>query len=80
VQVTTVQADAADEVAIEAVCKRALDEEGRLDVFFANVCELLFPSLHQAYILFKAGVATLKLFPDISAADFTENMRINALS
>ncbi|TDL21309.1 NAD(P)-binding protein [Rickenella mellea] len=36
VKVTTVQADAADEVAISGICKRALQEEGRLDVFFAN--------------------------------------------
>lgn len=36
VKVTTIQADAADEAAISAVCDRALREEGRLDVFFAN--------------------------------------------
>lgn len=36
-QVTTIQADAADEAAISGVCKQALQEEGRLDVFFANV-------------------------------------------
>lgn len=36
-QVTTLQADAADEAAISGVCSRALHEEGRLDVFFANV-------------------------------------------
>jgi len=36
VKVTTVQADAADEVAISGVCKQAMQEEGRLDVFFAN--------------------------------------------
>ena len=38
VEVTTVQADAADEQAIKDLCARALEEEGRLDVFFANVC------------------------------------------
>ena len=37
VNVTITQADAADEDAISKVCKQALDEEGRLDVFFANV-------------------------------------------
>ena len=37
VLVTTIQADAADEKAIASVCKQALAEEGRLDVFFANV-------------------------------------------
>lgn len=43
VQVTTIQADAADDAAIAAVCKQAIDEEGQLDVFFANVC-LSLPS------------------------------------
>ncbi|KAF8840509.1 NAD(P)-binding protein [Paxillus ammoniavirescens] len=36
VKVTTIQADAADDAAIAAVCKRAVEEEGQLDVFFAN--------------------------------------------
>jgi len=36
VKVTTMQADAADEAAISEICSRALREEGRLDVFFAN--------------------------------------------
>jgi len=36
VKVTTIQADAADEAAISGVCKQALQEEGRMDVFFAN--------------------------------------------
>jgi NAD(P)-dependent dehydrogenase (short-subunit alcohol dehydrogenase family) len=36
-QVTTIQADAADDAAISGVCKQALNEEGKLDVFFANV-------------------------------------------
>jgi len=36
-QVTTVQGDAADEPTISGICERALKEEGRLDVFFANV-------------------------------------------
>ena len=38
VQVTTIRADAADDAAIAAVCKLAVDEEGQLDVSFANVC------------------------------------------
>lgn len=37
-QVTVIEADAADEKAIEGVCKQAIREEGKLDVFFANVC------------------------------------------
>ncbi|OAX44119.1 NAD(P)-binding protein [Rhizopogon vinicolor AM-OR11-026] len=36
VKVTTIQADAADETAIAKVCQQALQDEGRLDVFFAN--------------------------------------------
>jgi len=36
VKVTTIQADAADEQAISSVCEQAMQEEGRLDVFFAN--------------------------------------------
>lgn len=36
-QVTVDQLDAADEAAISGLCKQALREEGRLDVFFANV-------------------------------------------
>ncbi|KAI0661436.1 NAD-P-binding protein [Cubamyces menziesii] len=36
VKVTTVQADAADETAVSNLCKQALQDEGRLDVFFAN--------------------------------------------
>ncbi|KAI1796517.1 NAD(P)-binding protein [Ganoderma leucocontextum] len=36
VKVTVQQADAADEDAVACLCKQALHEEGRLDVFFAN--------------------------------------------
>lgn len=36
VKVTVLHADAADESAISGVCQRALNEEGHLDVFFAN--------------------------------------------
>ncbi|KAG8745210.1 hypothetical protein FRC10_008522 [Ceratobasidium sp. 414] len=35
-QITVQQGDAADEEAISGICKRAVKEEGRLDVFFAN--------------------------------------------
>ena len=41
VKATTVQADAADEKSISGLCDRAMSEEGRLDVFFANVREPL---------------------------------------
>ncbi|KZV95961.1 NAD(P)-binding protein [Exidia glandulosa HHB12029] len=36
VQVATLQGDAADEKTISNLCQRAIDEHGRLDVFFAN--------------------------------------------
>ncbi|KAJ7251545.1 hypothetical protein B0H12DRAFT_1234175 [Mycena haematopus] len=36
VKATTLQGDAADETLISGVCERAIKEEGRLDVFFAN--------------------------------------------
>ncbi|KAG1883710.1 hypothetical protein F4604DRAFT_1575501 [Suillus subluteus] len=35
-KVTTIQANAANETAIAAVCEQALQDESRLDVFFAN--------------------------------------------
>jgi NAD(P)-dependent dehydrogenase (short-subunit alcohol dehydrogenase family) len=47
-QVTVIQADAADETAIKTVCEEAIQEEGRLDVFFANVRNLVFGST-EAY-------------------------------
>ena len=37
VKVTTLQADASDEDTMKSICERILQEEGRLDVFFANV-------------------------------------------
>ncbi|KAJ7500228.1 hypothetical protein B0H11DRAFT_2171411 [Mycena galericulata] len=36
VKVTGVEADAADEMSVESICKLALAEEGRLDVFFCE--------------------------------------------
>jgi len=36
VKVTMQQADAASEPAVESICKQALEEEGRLDVFFCQ--------------------------------------------
>ncbi|EKM53923.1 uncharacterized protein PHACADRAFT_257429 [Phanerochaete carnosa HHB-10118-sp] len=36
VKVTIQQGDAADDATIESLCKQAMQEEGRLDVFFAN--------------------------------------------
>jgi len=36
VKVTIIQADASDEKAIQDVCNQAINDEGKLDVFFAN--------------------------------------------
>lgn len=36
VKVDTLECDAADEEAIQGICEKAISEEGRLDVFFAN--------------------------------------------
>ncbi|KAI0266826.1 sex determination protein tasselseed-2 [Gloeopeniophorella convolvens] len=36
VKATVIQADAADDKAVSDICQRALAEEGKLDVFFAN--------------------------------------------
>ncbi|KAF8530492.1 sex determination protein tasselseed-2 [Hysterangium stoloniferum] len=47
VKTTVVQGDAADEATISGLCKRALQEEGRLDVFFANAGVASRTPLHQ---------------------------------
>lgn len=75
------QADAADESAISGVCTQALREEGRLDVFFANVCPAL-PVLHPPTLnlVCKAGVASKQALADTSSENFMNSMRINALS
>jgi hypothetical protein len=39
-QVTTIQADAADEAAISGVCKQALQEEGKLDEAVLRQCKV----------------------------------------
>jgi hypothetical protein len=36
-KVTTIQADASDDKAIQHLCNQAINDEGKLDVFFANV-------------------------------------------
>jgi hypothetical protein len=46
VKVSTIHADAADDAAISGVCEQALKEEGRLDVFFANVRRSQLHQLH----------------------------------
>ncbi|KZS98581.1 NAD(P)-binding protein [Sistotremastrum niveocremeum HHB9708] len=47
VTVTVKQADAASESAISDVCKQAMQEEGRLDVFFANAGIVRNTNLHE---------------------------------
>lgn len=47
VKVTVQQGDAADEATIENLCKQALQEEGRLDVFFANAGIATIHALHD---------------------------------
>ena len=47
---TTFQADASDEAAISAICNQALEEEGRLDVFFANVGSQLLVLCYESHI------------------------------
>ncbi|KAF8135777.1 NAD(P)-binding protein [Boletus edulis] len=47
VKVTTIKADAADDSAIAAVCEQAVDEEGQLDVFFANAGVATNAGLHD---------------------------------
>jgi len=45
-KVTVIQGDAADDSLIASICQRAIEEEGRLDVFFANagvVCGTAIP-------------------------------------
>lgn len=55
--------DAADEPAVKAVVDDALQQYGRLDVFFAN-----------------AGiVGSPILFTDVTAEDFNDVLRVNAL-
>ena len=49
-QVTVQQADAADEDAVAGLCKKALHDEGRLDVFFANVRRILLRRSTNAHV------------------------------
>lgn len=35
-QVTIVKGDASDDGVVSSLCQKALDEEGRLDVYYAN--------------------------------------------
>lgn len=79
-QVTVQQGDAADEATIEGLCKQALQEEGRLDVFFANVGSSSARSTRSLISGLQAGVATIDGLHDTSADQFMRIMRVNALS
>lgn len=78
-----IQADAADDIAISGVCQQALSEEGRLDIFFANVrgSHSIFSSHLIWYFSFtQAGIGAAGTMEQISAEAFTNTMRVNTLS
>ncbi|CAO1621135.1 unnamed protein product [Parajaminaea phylloscopi] len=64
VKVDTVECDAADEAAIQAICDRAVQEESRLDVFFANAAIVGSP----------VPIGT------VEAEDVAETFRVNVVS
>ncbi|KAG8988275.1 hypothetical protein FRB90_002850, partial [Tulasnella sp. 427] len=75
---TVVQGDAADDATIAALCKRAVDEEGRLDVFFANagiVSELPIQETTPEHFMKVVRVNTLSCFIAIKHA--SEAMKKN---
>ena len=80
VKVTVQRADAADEDAVAGLCKQALHEEGRLAVFFANVCAPLVLYILLSLTSNKAGVGPFALIEDLGSKEFMETMRINSLS
>ena len=78
---TTFQADASDEDTIAGVCKQALQEEGRLDVFFANVrYRLTVGVVLYTYKHMQAGVATHQHVSEIGSDEFMRTLKINVLS
>jgi len=80
-KVTTAQADAADETAISGICDQALREEGRLDVFFANVRKIEVCPLYAILMsISQAGIASRDSLADTSVETFMNTMRVNALS
>ncbi|PSR75339.1 hypothetical protein PHLCEN_2v9202 [Hermanssonia centrifuga] len=68
VKVTTIQADAADEEKIASICKMATNENGRLDVFFANAGKVV------------ANSDSLEPYQTISAEQFMKCISNNTLS
>jgi len=81
-QATILKTDAADDKAVSNVCQQALSEEGRLDIFFANVRARRFIfSLQGTWGLFtQAGIATIRTLEDTPGEVFSNTMRVNALS
>jgi len=78
-QVTVIQADAADETAIKTVCEEAIQEEGRLDVFFANVRNLVLWQ-YRAYWGIQAGIVSVAPILEITSEQFMNTFRVNSLS
>jgi len=65
VKVTTIQADASDEKAIQDVCNQAINDEGKLDVFFANAAIVSvnsFPDLTAEEVSNMFRVNSLSVF------------------
>ena len=83
-QITVVQADATDEDAIRALCERAVDENGRIDVYFANVRRpKLSSSLLVCSYLDQAGGTFNGFrtsFKALSGEAFMKTVRLNTLS
>ena len=76
-QVDWVHADASDAAAIENLVKQAMDEEGRLDFFFANagIVQPLSEKRHKGRNIFAERVAT-----ETPVDEYMKVMRVNALS
>lgn len=78
---TVQQGDAADDATIANLCKQALQEEGRVDVFFANASPPSgFATLADLWSRHQAGIATMNAVHDVSADAFMRTMRVNTLS
>lgn len=65
---------------ISGVCERALKEEGKLDVFFANVRMFAFCATCSYSTTMKAGIASKDPLESTTAEVFMNVMRVNSLS
>ncbi|KAJ3556009.1 hypothetical protein NM688_g2266 [Phlebia brevispora] len=79
---TIVKADVSNEDAIRTVCDRAVQENGQLDVFFANVgLTLEIPSVQAQFAQAGGAKGGFNTFiKDMSPNAFMEAMKLNALS